>query len=467
MTQARHATNSLAVSLALLSASERQTFLDALTDEQSAALLYDWEFWARPLTTRADGTFGGQVPPPTTSGGETWTTWLILAGRGYGKTRIGAEWLRGEATSGRRGRLALVGRTAADVRDVMVEGPTGILNVSPPWDRPKYEPSKRRITWRNGAVATTFTADEPDLLRGPQFDGAWCDELAAWRFDEAWDNLQFGLRLGDDPRCVVTTTPKPVPLIRALVGDPTTAVTRGSSYENRANLAPSFFNKIVAKYEGTRLGRQELLAELLEDVQGALWNRALIEETRVRRPPPLVRIVVAVDPPASSNAETSAEAGIVAVGVDSLDPATAHAYVLEDASLIATPHGWAAQSVASYHKFRADRLVGEQNNGGEMVEATVRTVDANVSYKGVWASRGKQTRAEPVSALYEQQRVHHVGAFAELEDQMCTWVPGEKSPDRMDALVWALTELLIQEEKDAGRLVSAPARVVRADRLFK
>lgn len=461
MTQPKRVPNSLAVSLALLPERERIKFLKTLSDEECAALLWDWQFWARPLTEHEDGSYGGQIAPPG-----DWATWLVMAGRGYGKTRIGAEWIRGEVESERRARLALVGRTAADVRDVMVEGPTGILQTAPPWNRPKYEPSKRRLTWENGVVATTFSADEPDLLRGPQFDGAWCDEIAAWRFDEAWDNLQFGLRLGDQPRCVCTTTPKPVKLIRNLIADSHTVITRGSSYENRAHLAKTFFGLIVAKYEGTRLGRQELNAELLDDTPGALWTRSMIEQARTRQMPDLARIVVAIDPPASSG-EESAEAGIIVAGIDTLDVARAHVYVLEDLSLQATPLGWASQGVAGFWKYRADRIVGEQNNGGEMVESTLRTVDPNVSYKAVWAARGKVTRAEPVSSLYEQKRVHHVGAFAELEDQMCTWIPGDKSPDRMDALVWAVTELVIREEEQKPpKPASVAPRIVRAREIF-
>ncbi len=371
-----------------------------------------------------------------------WTVWLVMAGRGFGKSRIGAEWVRGLVEMGKAKRIALVGETAADARDVMVEGESGLLSIYPPGKRPRYESSKRRLTWSNGAIATTYSAEEPDQLRGPQHDGAWCDEIAKWRYPDAWDQLMFGLRLGDDPRCVATTTPRPVKLIKELLADPSTVVTRGSTYENLANLAPSFAQKIIRKYEGTRLGRQELNAEVLEDVAGALWNRAMLDALRVKAAPFLARIVVAIDPAVSSG-EDADETGIVAAGVGS----EGHAYVLSDGSGRYTPEGWAKEAVAMYRRFRADRVVGEVNNGGDMVEATLRVIDPGVSYRAVRASRGKVVRAEPIAALYEQGRVHHVGAFAQLEDQMCAFTTDFDrraygySPDRVDALVWALTEL--------------------------
>lgn len=397
--------------------------LASLTPQQAAAIYYDWRTWARP----------NQLPPEG-----DWRIWLLLAGRGFGKTRTGAEWVRAEVESGRRGRIALVAPTAADGRDVMVEGESGILAISPPWFRPLYEPSKRRLTWPNGAIATVYSADEPDRLRGPQHDGAWADELAAWQYPEAWDMLMFGLRLGQDPRAVVTTTPKPVRLIKELLADKTVAVTRGSTYENAANLAPAFLRQIVAKYEGSRLGRQELYAEILEDVEGALWQRQRIDELRVARAPELLRVVVAVDPSASDD-DTSDEAGIIVAGVSR----DGHGYVLADLSGRLSPDGWARRAVHAYKEWLADRIVAEVNNGGDMVEHTIRTVDPGVPIKKLHASRGKFTRAEPVAALYEQGKVHHVGYFPALEDQMCTWTPGQPSPDRMDAMVWALTELMI------------------------
>lgn len=331
-----------------------------------------------------------------------------------------------------------MGRTAADVRDVMIEGESGILAVSPPWCRPVYQPSKRRLTWPNGAIATTYSGDKPDQLRGPQHDGAWCDEVAAWRYPDAWDQLNFGLRLGDDPRAVVTTTPRPVKHVRELIADHSTHTTRGSTYDNRGNLAPQFFQQIIRKYEGTRLGRQELNAELLEDNPYALWKRSRIDELRVTKAPELRQIAVAIDP-AVSCTEDSAETGIVVGGV----AADGQGYILDDCSLQESPAGWARQAVSAFHRHKANYLVAEVNQGGDMVRHTLQTVEATVPIRTVHASRGKLTRAEPVAALYEQGRVHHVGCFPQLEDQMCEWIPGEASPDRMDALVWVLTLLMV------------------------
>lgn len=444
-------------SLASLSASERREFLASLSDEAAANLLYDWAgFWAR----------AEQLPPD----GE-WTFWLLLAGRGFGKTRTGAEWVRQEVDSGRARNIALVGPTVADVRKVMVQGVTGIMRTSPPWNRPIYEPSNRQLTWPNGAIAVTFSADEPERLRGPQHDAAWCDELGAWRYcTEAWDQLNFGLRLGDHPRCLVTTTPRPNEVIRALIADKdATAITRGSTYDNRANLPKSFFDKIIAKYEGTRLGRQELLAELLDDVPGALWQRRRIDETRwpAAKPlPQMRRIVVAIDPAVTSG-EDADETGIIVAGVDYAN----HGYVLEDLSGRYAPHEWAQRAIKAYVDHKADRIIAETNNGGEMVGATVRMVAGgkNIPFRAVHASRGKAIRAEPVAALYEQGRVHHVGAFPALEDQMCAFTSDfdrERagiSPDRLDALVWAFTELIV-EGNDA--IFASPVIVSAGPRNF-
>lgn len=387
----------------------------------SDAERYDWSVHARP----------SQLAPP----GE-WRHCLIMAGRGWGKSRAGAEWVRAKVEAGEARRVALAAPTAADAREVMVEGHSGLLSVSPPWFRPHYEPSRRRLTWPNGAIATTYSADEPDRLRGPNHDLAWCDEVATWRFPESFDQLLLGLRLGDDPRCLVTTTPKPVRLIRELIALSTTVVIRGTTYENRANLAPAFFEQIIRKYEGTRLGRQELNAELLEDNPFALWQRDRIEALRVAGAPPLSRIVVGVDPQAGEG-EDAAETGIVVAG----RAENGHGYVLDDRTISASPLVWANAAIAAYHTHRADRIIAEANQGGAMVESTLRTVERGAPVRLVHASRGKQVRAEPISALYEQGRVHHVGTFSELEDQLCEWVPGETSPDRLDALVWALTEL--------------------------
>jgi predicted phage terminase large subunit-like protein len=399
-------------------------------------LIHDWSWRARPE----------QLPPPG-----DWRVWLLLAGRGFGKTRTGAELVRGRVARGVARRVALVGPTAADVRDVMVEGDSGLLAIAPDDDRPVFEPSKRRLSWDNGAVATLFSADEPERLRGPQHDFAWCDELAAWRYPAAWDMLMFGLRLGDDPRAVVTTTPRPTKLIRELLADPKVAVTRGRTVENEANLAPAFLAQIVRRYEGTRLGRQELDGELLEDTPGALWQRSLIETARIPALPELSRVVVAIDPAAASG-EDSDETGIVIAGQDT----RGHGYVLGDVSGRYPPSEWARAAITAFTAHAADRIVAEVNNGGEMVEATLRTIDPNVPFHAVRASRGKVARAEPVAALYEQGRVHHLGTFPQLEDQMCSFTAdfdravAGYSPDRVDALVWALTELLVETRAGDG-----------------
>ena len=333
----------------------------------------------------------------------------------------------------------------------MIEGESGLLGIFPRDERPRYEPSKRRVTFHNGAMASAFSADEPDRLRGPNHDLAWVDELAAWRYPEAWDMLMFGLRIGGNPRAVVTTTPKPIPLIRRLLAieDGTVVLTRGSTFDNKANLAASFLTEITSRYEGTRLGRQELYAEILDDVDGALWDRGTLEEHRVSMTPELERVVVAIDPAAGSKAE-NAETGIVVAGLG----ADGHGYVLDDRSIRGTPNDWGTSAIAAYHANKADRIVAEANQGGDMVLHTLRTVDANAPVKMVHASRGKRTRAEPVAALYEQGRIHHLGFHGLLEDQLCSWVPDHSdSPDRLDALVWAITELMISGPREAPAVV--------------
>jgi predicted phage terminase large subunit-like protein len=391
-----------------------------------------------------------QAPPGA------WRTWLILAGRGWGKSRTGAEWVRAQATSGRASRIALVARTAADVRDVIVEGESGILAISPPHERPIWEPSRRRLTWPGGTIATTYSAEEPDQLRGPQHDAAWCDELAAWRYPDAWDQLQMGLRLGSDPRVVVTTTPRPTPLVRALVASSTTVVTRGRTADNARNLAPGVVEALAARYAGTRLGRQELDGEILDDAPGALWRRAQIDAARYAGPAPaLRRIVVGVDPAASATAQSD-ETGIVVAGLGH----DGRVYVLDDRSGTYSPEQWAARVVAAYREHRADRVVAEVNQGGDMVASVLRAVDASLPLSTVHARRGKALRAEPVAALYEQGRVSHVGALARLEDQMCAWDPtgDDRSPDRIDALVYAVSDLLVAPKAlDYGR-AAQPAR---------
>jgi len=377
-----------------------------------------------------------------------WIVWLILAGRGFGKTRAGAEWIIDGVKSGKCRQIALIGETAGDVRDTMVEvGESSIMRISPPGFMPKYEPSKRRLTWPNGAVASTFSGDEPGQLRGPAHDRVWADEPAKWKYaEDAWSNMLFGLRVGDKPQCVATTTPRPIPLIKRLLKDPTCVVTRGSTYDNLINLSPAY-KGIVAQYEGTRLGLQELHAQVLDDAPGALWHREQIDSLRVTQHPELIRVVVGIDP-AVTNTEESDETGIIVAGLGT----DGHGYVLDDRSLRASPAGWAQEAVTAYHSRQADRILAEVNNGGDMVELTIRTIDPTVAYKSLHASRGKQTRAEPVAALYEQGRIHHVGMLATLEDQMCEWTPGEgSSPDRVDALVWCFTELM-----PPGEVLSIP-----------
>jgi len=420
--------------LASLSVSDRREILSGLTDQQQRDLLHTW----RGYKARRN-----QVRPPG-----DWRYWLVQAGRGFGKTRTGAEAIREYVDEGAQ-IVHLVGSTAGDVRDVMVQGESGLLNCFPPGRRPLYEPSKRLVTFSTGAIAHLFSADEPERLRGPQCDHFWADELAAWRFgQEAWDNLMFGFRLGDDPRGVITTTPKPIKLLLDIIADPHTVVTRASSYENRANLAPAFFDAIIRKYEGTRIGRQELEAELLEDVPGALWARPLIEASRIGigqlRVDTFVRVVVAIDPAVTAG-DDSDETGIIVAALTR----TGHVFILDDLTCKESPLTWAKIAVNAYVSRRADRIIGEVNNGGDLVEANIRAVAPNVPYRGVRASRGKAVRAEPIAALYEQARVHHVGTFPQLEDQMCSFVPGsdQKSPDRMDALVWAVTELLIDMDQ--------------------
>ena len=412
-----------------LTPTKARALIGTLPADAARVLLYDWRgLWARP----------DQLLPP----GKEWMLWLIMAGRGWGKSRTGAECVRAWVEAGTCQRVALIARTAADARDVMVEGESGLLAISPPWFRPVYEPSKRRLTWPNGAIGTLYSAEEPEALRGPQHDGAWGDEVAAWKYpEEAWNNLLFGLRLGRNPRIVATTTPRPTRHMRALLADPTTRVTKGRTKENARNLATTFLHQVVGKYEGTRLGRQELDAEMLDDSTGALWVRTAIEDLRLRTVGvDFVRVVVAIDPAVSVNAASN-ETGIVVAGLGT----DGHGYILEDGSGHYSPDQWARRAIGLYDDHGADRVVAEVNNGGDMVGHTIDTVRSNVSFVAVHASRGKRSRAEPIAALYEQGKVHHVGVFPELEDQLCTWDAnsGEESPDRLDALVWALTELML------------------------
>jgi phage terminase large subunit-like protein len=435
--------------LAALSKPEKLAFIRSVSQSKALRIKYTWAAWARDKQL-------WQLEAPW-----AWSTWAHLAGRGFGKTRTGAEWTIESAMADPEGHIALVGRTVADVRDVMVGGKSGILACSPPWFRPEYKPSKRRVTWPNGCIATTYSAEKPDQLRGPQHTRAWCDERAAWQYDDAWDQLQFGLRLGQSPQAIVTTTPRATKAIKALVADPTTHVTRGNMYENAANLAKKFLREVERKYAGTRLGRQEIEGAILDDNPGALWKReTMLEAFRVTEHPDLKRIVVAVDPAVKGPSEAKvakgeldekvAETGIIVAGLG-LD---GQGYILADYSLQGKPSEWADAVAAAYNLFKADAVVGEDNNGGDLVEVNVRTAKKNISYHAVHASRGKIIRAEPVSSLYQQGRVHHVGVFPDLEDQLCNWEPGMRSPDRLDALVWALTELMLDEDKESGILIA-------------
>jgi len=418
--------------LASLARAERRRVLDALTHAELDWIAHHWPFWARE----------DQLPPAG-----AWTVWLILGGRGAGKTRTGAEWVRAEVAAGRAGRIALVGETYGDAREVMVAGPSGLGALGPASARPRYEASRKRLLFANGAVALLFSASDPEALRGPQFDAAWCDEICKWRYaEETWDMLQFGLRLGTEPRQVVTTTPRPQSLLKKLMAASGTVVSRSATAANAAHLAPSFLKAVEAAYAGTRLGRQELGGELIEDAEGALWQRDLLEAARTESAGDLQRVVVAVDPPATSGPDAD-ECGIVAAGLD----ARGHGVVLEDGSARGLkPLSWAERVARLYDKHGADRIVAEVNQGGEMVAAVMRQVLPSAPIRLVRASRGKWVRAEPIAALYEQGRVAHAGRFPELEDQMCNFTGfGGGSPDRLDALVWALTELMLDAE--AGR----------------
>lgn len=411
-----------------LSRDEREKFLSTFTEDQLAQFTYDWHSWARP----------NQLPPDDFQTGKK-TKWLFSAGRGAGKTRSGAEWLREQHEQKGYDRTTIVAATAGDARDIMVEGESGILAVCPAWFRPVYEPSKMRLTWPNGSRTTIRSADEPDRFRGIQSTKVWTDEVASWRYPESWDMLMFGLRLGNLPQVVITTTAKRTKLYKQLLKDPSCVVTRGSTYENRQNLAQAFFTEIVSRYEGTTLGRQELHSELIEDVDGAIWKRQDIEKNRVEKAPPLVRVVIPIDPATTSN-EGSDETGIIPVGIDE----NGHGYVLDDQTIKASPQTWASVAIAAYNQWKADRVIGEDNNGGDLIEYTLRTIDRNIPYRKVHASRGKIARAEPIAALYEQGKVHHVGTHAMLEDEMCTWTLGDRSPNRIDSLVWGLSYLMLK-----------------------
>ena len=413
---------------------EVASILKQLGPKKAAELQHDWGFWARPEQLEPDG---------------NWNTWVALAGRGWGKTRAGAEWVRHRIRSGDK-IVHCVAPTKGDVRRVMVEGDSGLLNVCWEGDEtyrgkhigyPVWSPTNNSLTWENGAKAVFFSAEDPERLRGPQAYSAWCDELCAWRnAQDTWDMMMFGLRLGRHPKVFVTTTPKTTKLIRNILADDNTVVSKGSTYDNAANLAGTFLDAVRKTYEGTRLGRQELYAEILDEASGALWNRGLLAKCEIDKDevPTLNRIVVAVDPAVTANAESDMT-GIVVAGVD----VNGVAYVLEDHTGRYTPQQWASKAIQLYRDHMADRIVAERNQGGDMVRHTLHTEDETVPVKLVHASRGKMARAEPVSALYEQGKVRHVRGLNDLEDQMVQWEPlgSIGSPDRLDALVWALTDL--------------------------
>jgi len=430
----RKSTAERAAFLIALPQTKRRTLLRGMSAEQRQRLRHYWQLWAH----------AGQLPP-----GSAWTVWLILAGRGFGKTRAGAEWVRAVAEANPGARIALVAASLPEARNIMVEGASGLLAIAPRGKRPKFEPSRRRLTWPSGAQATLYSAGEPESLRGPQHSHAWCDELAKWvhaggRAEAAWDNLQLGLRLGDLPCVVVTTTPRAVPMVKRLLADGDVATTRGSTFANRANLARGFIRSVQKQYGQTSLGRQELDGEMIADVEGALWTRAMLEaarETAASSPP--VRVVVAVDPPVSATGDAC---GIVvcALGEDGI------ARVLADCTVEkASPERWARAVAQAAEAWSADRVVAEANQGGAMVASVLRAAEISLPLKLVHASRGKVARAEPVAALYEVGRVRHAGIFPQLEDELCGLIAGGRyegpgrSPDRADALVWGLSELLL------------------------
>jgi predicted phage terminase large subunit-like protein len=418
----------------LLPESERTDILSKLTDEQAYAILHDWNFWARP-----------EQLPPKQWGKDGCFIWNVRAGRGFGKTRMSAEiFIRAVKDWGYK-YPNLAGATAEDVRDIMIEGESGILACAPEDFKPKFIPSLKKLIWPNGVESHIYYGSEPNKARGPQSDFLWCDELAKWqRPEETFDNLLLGLRLGSNPLCIVTSTPRPTRFLMELErrtdrqGRPCTITTRGRTQDNFRNLSPVFISTIISKYEGTRLGRQELEGEFLDDNPDALWKRSDIDQNRVRSIPELSYVVVGVDPAATSKTGSD-DTGIIVAGKDD----NGHYYVLGDYTIHDTPQAWGTAAITAYHKHQANMIIGETNNGGEMVEHTLKTIDSNIPFRAVHASRGKATRAEPVSALYEQGKVKHFGNFPELEDQLCEWEPGsEKSPDRLDALVWAISFLM-------------------------
>ena len=431
-----------------------------LSGRECLEILYTWPLWARP----------DQLPPRRTE----WAVWLLMGGRGMGKTRAGAEWIIEREAKGYK-RFGLIGETANDCRKIIVEGPSGILACAPPWNRPNYEPDNRQILWPSGARADLFSGDSPDQLRGPNFDTIWADELAKWRYpQEAMDTVDLALRLGQNPQTVITTTPRPIPILRRYLKNPLCEVSQGSTYANRANLSERFIERLRERY-GTesRWAQQEILGSLLEDIEGALWSTQRIEETRLgenSRLPDMRRIIVGVDPQTKQSADTDSEeetpagTGIIVCGEGS----DQRGYVLEDLSADLNPHEWASVACNAYRRWQADLIVVERNNGGEMVRNTIQALEPTIPVKVVWASRGKIVRAEPVATLYENNRISHHGMFPDLEDEMVFYTgdPKEESPHRLDALVWGLTELFISGEDqlqhyDPTQHEAAPRRTVR------
>lgn len=418
--------------LALLSAEDRQDYLSKFSDEELIRLLESYEFKARPKQYFPDG---------------DWRIWCLLSGRGFGKSFVGSNWVIKQAQT-QKYPIAIIGSNAADVRDYQIEtGESSIIKQCPKWFTPQYQPSKRRLVFPNGVIAVAYTAEDPDGLRGFNGNSAWCDELAKWQYpNETWDNLQFSLRLGNHPKICVTTTPRPIKLIKELWKDPTVIKTIGSTVENRSNLADSFIHYVYDKYSGTRLGRQELEGEILFDTPGALFSYSNLDQYRVSKAPELKQVVVAIDPAVTANEESN-ETGIVIAGINEDD----HGYLLEDKSGLYSPQEWGEIAVKAYEKYKADYIVAEVNNGGDLVANNIKQVGKALGYKhipvkSVHATKGKWLRAEPVSTLYEQGKISHVGNFPTLEDQITSWMPGDKlSPDRLDALVWGFYFLLVKQ----------------------
>lgn len=440
-----------------------ETFAKDLNEKELEQLYFDWYLWARDDQLPPNLQPPNLQPPDSQQHAQNWQNWILLGGRGAGKTRAGAEWIRAKAlgiapfATSPAWRIALIGETFNDVREVMLEGDSGLLNIHPPHQKPTYIASRKRLEWPNGAIAQLFSAEEPESLRGPQFHAAWCDEFAKWPYDEdVWDMLQFGMRLGDVPQVIITTTPRNRKKLKDILALPNSYVSRASTFANKQNLAAAFLQTIDQNYAGTNLGRQELYGEIIEDRQGALWNYELIESLRRRKKDYEIgefsRIILAIDPPATSHKKSNA-CGMIVAAMD----AERHAYILADISMQSvSPIVWAQKAVQIYHQYNIDRIVAEVNQGGEMVETILRTIDAQISYAAVFARKDKKSRAEPVAALYEQGKVHHLGMFEELEDEMCQFDhligSSRNSPDRVDALVWAVSHLLLNGATNVPRI---------------